>query len=105
MAYTWEGGVFEGQLLHSCDNPSCVRPSHLKAGTQAENLADARGKGRKDDRGQGNPYARLTDGQVREIREVYARGGRTQTGIAEQFGIDQTTVSDIVTRRRWRHVL
>lgn len=33
-------------VMHRCDNPPCVRPDHLRVGTQAENLADMRAKGR-----------------------------------------------------------
>lgn len=32
--------------LHTCDTPRCVRPDHLRAGTQAENRADCVRKGR-----------------------------------------------------------
>jgi hypothetical protein len=33
-------------VLHSCDTPCCINPDHLWLGTQADNLADNRRKGR-----------------------------------------------------------
>lgn len=33
-------------ILHKCDNPSCVRPDHLWAGTLSENQKDSKRKGR-----------------------------------------------------------
>lgn len=33
-------------VLHTCDTPGCVRPSHLWLGTQLENIADRESKGR-----------------------------------------------------------
>lgn len=33
-------------VLHRCDVPLCVNPDHLFLGTQGDNLADARAKGR-----------------------------------------------------------
>ena len=34
-------------ICHHCDNPSCINPEHLWAGTQSENIVDAYKKGRK----------------------------------------------------------
>ena len=47
-SYThYVGDIPEGLLvLHSCDNPPCVLPSHLRVGTQADNMAEMTVKGR-----------------------------------------------------------
>lgn len=48
--FAWElthGPVPAGMhVLHRCDVPGCVRPSHLFLGTHADNMADAKQKGR-----------------------------------------------------------
>lgn len=41
------GRIPEGMVvMHSCDNPRCINPSHLFVGTQAENIQDSVSKGR-----------------------------------------------------------
>lgn len=45
--FAYEGLIPDGSYVcHRCDNPGCVRPSHLFIGTQLDNMRDASRKGR-----------------------------------------------------------
>ena len=96
----------QGQhILHSCDNPPCVNPNHLRIGTNAENIADKVAKGRQaKQKGIEHGNAKLTDEKVREIRKEYAAGGILQRELAEKYEISQRTVSAIITKKLWKHI-
>ena len=103
VAYALNAGLspdFEGGVvMHTCDNPACVNPAHLVLGTQEENMKDKKAKGRNQS-GSRCTYAKLTESQVVAIRA----DKRFQYVIAEEYGLTQQTVSDIKTRRIWKHV-
>lgn len=106
------GPIPAGQFVcHRCDNPPCVRPSHLFAGTPKDNIQDAIAKGRilatkpwLIRHGEDHGMARLTNDQVRQIRELHVAHPNRQGWIADQFGVQRTTVNMIVNRKTWRHV-
>lgn len=50
------------------------------------------------------PRPKLTEANVREIRECYASGNGTYASIGMRFGVDFSTVYGIVKRKTWAHI-
>ena len=46
LAFKQANGFLPKVVMHICDNPICINPEHLKAGTQSENIKDCVAKGR-----------------------------------------------------------
>lgn len=95
-------------VLHSCDNPACINPHHLRAGTQSDNMSECYERGRSSIKpislkGEKNGASKLTEKEVIEIRRLI-KSGRTQKAVAKQFGVSQSQVSNISTGRGWTHV-
>ena len=109
LAYEFTYGKIPDGLavLHTCDNPPCVRPDHLFLGTHLDNSRDMIAKGRGRWRGlpgEECPSARLTRAQVEEIRSRYQRGEASQDELAMQYGVSQSNISIIVLGKSWRSV-
>lgn len=100
VAWKLTHGSFPAQhLLHSCDNPLCCNPAHLREGSQAENMADMVAKGRQQ-RGEGRWNCKLTDAQVAEVRTLYVSGQWTQRELGAWFGVTRPHISCIVNHRQ-----
>ena len=54
-------------------------------------------------RGPNNHAAKLTEAQVLEIRARCA-AGEMQRVVAAQYGVTQSSVSYIVSRKKWAHI-
>lgn len=88
-------------ICHKCDNRLCVNPSHLYLGSGIDNNRDTvvRNRGNRV-LGSKCSWAKLSEDDVRFIRESVA----AQRDLAERFQIDPSTVSQIKSRKRWKHL-
>ncbi len=106
-------------IAHTCDVRACVRNDdvgtyvvegveyerhgHLFLASTLANARDAMQKGRYR-HGEGHSEAKLTEANVRLIREQYARGGISHAKLARLFGVDPALISRVILRKSWRHI-
>lgn len=88
------------EVAHSCGNGvnGCVAATHLRWATKSENEADKLQHGSRL-RGEQLKHSKLTADDVRTIRQL--AGELPYSHIAKRFGVDPSSVRDIVTRRNW----
>lgn len=103
---TIPNGLF---VCHRCDTPKCVLPDHLFLGTVADNIQDCINKGRRGDhgtpvRGERNPASKLTERDVRIIRERRACGERRKL-VAAEFMVSESLINQICSGTVWSHVV
>lgn len=100
------GKIKRGNFIcHKCDNPSCVRPSHLFSGTHKDNMQDMFKKGRHNNRkGENSNVSKLTERQVLEIRAKYKPKIYEMKKLAKEYNISFQNVSAIVNRKLWKHI-
>ena len=95
------------QVLHHCDNRSCVNPDHLFLGTNAENVADKVAKNRQargekvGHKGVDSGNAKLTEIDILAIRSTF---GVTQRKLADQYGVSNQQISRIRSGKNWKHL-
>lgn len=134
--YAWKmanGPIPNGMFVcHKCDNPPCVRVSHLFLGTAADNAADMKAKGRSAKgakngshtrpdrrprgdrngsridptrlpRGSAKAIAKVTEADVAEMRRLHAAGVPC-SALARRYPICLRNVYRAVQRKTWKHV-
>ncbi len=91
-----------GKVVNHIDsNKLNNHPSNLEYITQSENCKHAQKLGLFT-RGERNHAAKLKEQDVREIRDL--RGIFTVRKLQEIYGVDCGVISEIQTRKRWKHV-
>lgn len=89
-------------VLHSCDNPGCCNPAHLRLGTQADNTADMadrqRLRGRTGPTDPSKCAKKLNAALAQQIRDSTL--GRK--ALALEYGVTAHTISNIKAGRTYR---
>ena len=89
-------------ILHSCDNPPCCNPAHLRPGTAQDNADDQKAHGRP-----GRGWGSSARGRRLPLAEVLAirRSTGTAREVAARFRVSYQTVYLIRRGRIWKDVV
>ena len=87
------------EVLHKCDNPPCVRPSHLFLGTQKDNMQDCIKKNRFTQSGETHWKARLNWMLVEELRTN--NQGKSIAEITRLYHLPKSTVRNVIKYKTW----
>jgi ribosomal protein S25 len=93
-------------ILHSCDNPSCVNPLHLQQGTHQENIKQRDMKGRTNHPiGDQNGKSILTNNKVKQILiDIDNNKYNNVFEIADKYGVHVTAIRKILNSITWTHI-
>lgn len=103
FAYTaYKGPIPQGMLvLHSCDNPRCVNPDHLRVGTNVDNTRDKRDRNRFNaPKGEASNLSKLSEQDVVQIRS----DTRIAREVARDFGVTRSAIQSVRSKKTWAHV-
>ena len=103
MSYLIEKGHLPIKPLivrHKCITKSCCNPEHLEPGTYKDNENDKRRDGTLAN-GEKQHLSKLTVDIVRDIRRRSNDNHRT---LAEEFGVNISTIEKVIYRTTWKHI-
>lgn len=89
LAHRWifnrHYGYYPKVVMHTCDNPLCVNPEHLKAGTQSDNIKDCISKGR---------YISRQKLSLKDCQDIQ-NNPLSSRKLASIYGVNQKTICNI----------
>lgn len=106
----FKGEIPEGKVvMHLCNNPYCVNPDHLAAGTRKENqryMVNCNRHKIPDNRGVKATWARLSECAVKEIIAANKLGRKKGVGtaLARKYGVIKSTIYQIWSGSNWKHL-
>ncbi|MFB6236967.1 MAG: hypothetical protein ABEH81_01215 [Halopenitus sp.] len=96
LVYQWEfGDPGDRRVVRSCENSICMNPNHLELGGRKVEIKD---------RGELHGNSKLTREEVEQLKKELESGAKTQTELAEEYGVSRMQVSNIKRGVNWSHV-
>ena len=93
-------------VLHKCDNRKCINPDHLFLGNAVDNRRDCVKKGRakfNPKKGENAPNSRLTNEQVKDIKNKIKSGIRS-VDLAREYSVSRNYIGMIKRGSTWRNI-
>lgn len=92
------------EVLHTCNNKLCVRPSHMKVCSRAEVMRHAKDNGLYNPvYGENQGLAKLTDALVLEYRRRWIAGEAIRS-IARNAPVSRPAVTKAIKGETWKHL-
>lgn len=88
-------------IMHTCDKPLCIEPTHLNAVSQAENVRDASAK-KRIAHGETHGGSRLTNAQVLDIIQNY--NGKASVEVGPVFGVKPSVIDSVRNGSAWSNI-
>ena len=92
----------EKDMLHSCDNPPCVNPAHLRDDSHDVNMREAADRQRLP-QGEKRNMAKLKNAEVAEIKTLLSEGA-VNSELAKRFNVHKETIRRIKVGEIWQSV-
>jgi hypothetical protein len=91
--------------LSSDDNKKDNRVTNLEWATSEENIRHAHATGLKSaKKGEESASSKLTDVDIKKIRELWLTGGISQIKLSKMFGVSRGNIQHIIEYKTWKHI-